>query len=424
MAKKYSTLSRISRPVVWPVFFFAPLSALAAGNYYDARNDAMGGTGVASSTYSSAVLANPALMTKAKPEDNVSIILPAVGAQLTDKNKLIDKVDDLTDSVDHYQDLYDNLLATPLTAAGLNTLSANLATVRAAAGDLASQLRGIKGSKASATAGAAFAVTIPNDTLSAAFVTKAYGTANVTTNVTQSDIDYLQGVADGGTIPTSNPKDTLTSSATGVGAIVYDYGIALAHEFDIAGHPVSFGVTPKLQKVYLYNYSASVYNYDKSDFTNGKYKNSDSGFNLDAGMATDLGENWTLGVSAQNLISRDIETKEVNGSKDTYQIGPVVTPGISFHTERFTAALDVDATPTKGFQSVGDSQFAGIGAEYRLLSWLQLRAGYRADMKSNQANVATAGFGLSPFNKVHLDLAGMKGDDKTWGAVAQMTFTF
>ncbi|EXU76458.1 conjugal transfer protein TraF [Erwinia mallotivora] len=424
MAKKYSTLSRSVRPVVWPVLFFAPLSALAAGNYYDARNDAMGGTGVASSTYGTAVLANPALMTKAKPEDDVSIIFPAVGAQLTDKNNLIDKVDNLTDSVNHYEDVYDNLASTPFTLAGLNALSANLATVRAAAGDLASQLRAIKGSKASATAGAAFAVTIPNDTLSAAFVAKAYGTANVATDVTQSDIDYLQAVADGGAIPTSNPKDTLTSSATGLGAIVYDYGIALAHEFEIAGHPVSFGVTPKLQKVYLYNYNASVYDYDKSDFTNGNYKNSDSGFNLDAGMATDLGDYWTLGVSAQNLISRDIDTKEVNGFKDTYQISPVVTPGISFHTERFTAALDVDATPTKGFKTVGDSQYAGIGAEYRLLSWLQLRAGYRADMKSNQTNVATAGFGISPFNKVHLDLAGMKGDDRTWGAVAQMTFTF
>jgi hypothetical protein len=65
-----------------------------------------------------------------------------------------------------------------------------------------------------------------------------------------------------------------------------------------------------------------------------------------------------------------------------------------------------------------------VGAEYRLLSWLQLRAGYRADMKSNDTNVYTAGFGLSPFGKVHLDLAGMKGDDRTWGAVAQLNFTF
>lgn len=415
MVKNISRLQRISRPVVFPALFLAPLSVLAAGNYYDARNDAMGGTGVASSTYGTAVLANPALMTKAQPEDDVSIILPAVGAQITDKNKLIDKVDDLTDSVDRYQDIARQGIFTP----------ADYPRVQAAAGDLASQLRGIQGSKAFATAGAAVAVTVPNEILPFAFVTKAYGTAHITADVTQSDIDYLQGVADG-TAPPPMPgdEDRLTSAGLGRGAIVYDYGIAVAHEFNVAGHPVSVGLTPKIQKTYLYNYSASVYSYDKSDFTKGRYKNSDTGFNLDAGLASDFGDNWTLGLSAQNLISRDIDTREVNGYKDTYQITPVITPGVAYHTERLTAALDVDVTPTKRFKTVEDSQYAGVGAEYRVLSWLQLRAGYRADMKSNDTNVVTAGFGLSPFNKVHLDLAGMKGDDNTWGAVAQLNFTF
>lgn len=414
MVKKTRKLSKLPRSIAFPVLFLAPLSALAAGNYYDARNDAMGGTGVASSTYGTAVLANPALMTKAQPDDDVSIILPAVGAQLTDKNKLIDKVDDLTDSVDNYRDIANQ---------GIFSL-ADYPRVQSAAGDLANQLRGIKGSKAWATAGAAVAVTVPNEVLPFAFVAKAYGTAHVATDVSQNDINYLQGIADGTRIPLPGDQNSLTSAALGRGAIVYDYGVAVAHEFNIAGHPVSFGITPKIQKTYLYNYSASVYNYDKSDFTKGRYKNSNTGFNMDAGAATDLGDNWTLGLSAQNLIARDIDTREVNGYKDTYQIRPVVTPGVSYHTERLTAALDVDATPTKRFKTVEDSQYAGIGAEYRVLSWLQLRAGYRADMKSNDTNVVTAGFGLSPFNKVHLDLAGMRGNDNTWGAVAQLNFTF
>lgn len=415
MVKKISNLNRFSRPAFFPVLFLAPLSALAAGNYYDARNDAMGGTGVASSTWGTAVLANPALMTKAQPDDDVSIILPSAGVQLSDKKKLIDKVDDLTDSMDRYQDLADQ---------DIFSLIADYPRVQAAAGDLASQLRAIKGGKAYGTAGAAVAVTVPNSVLPFAFVTKAYGTAHITANVSQSDIDYLQSIADGSIFPSPDAQDNLTSTALGRGAIIYDYGIAVAHEFNIAGHPVSVGVTPKLQKTYLYNYSASVYSYDKSDFTNGRYKNTNTGFNLDAGLASDFGDHWTLGLSAQNLISRDIDTREVNGYKDIYQITPVVTPGISYHTEKLTAALDVDVTPTKRFKSVGDNQYAGVGAEYRLLSWLQLRAGYRADLKSNDTNVVTAGFGISPYDKVHLDLAGMKGDDNTWGAVAQLNFTF
>lgn len=412
MTKLIGKFHKVSRPAFFPVLLLAPFTTMAAGNYYDARNDAMGGTGVASSTYGTAVLANPALMTKAQPEDDVTIILPAVGAQLTDKNKLINKVDDLTDSVDRYQDIADSI-----------TL-ADIPRVQAAAGDLASQLRGIRGNKASGTAGVAFAVTVPNEVLPFAFVTKAYGTANVRADVSQGDIDYLQGIADGLVTPVPGDEDRLTSAGLGRGAIVYDYGIAVAHEFNIGGHPVSIGVTPKLQKTYLYNYSASVYSYDKSDFTEGRYKNTDTGFNMDIGAATDIGDNWTLGLSAQNIISRDIDTRVVSGYQDTYQISPVVTPGVSFHTERLTAALDVDVTPTKRFKTQEESQYAGVGAEYRLLSWLQLRAGYRADMKSNDTDVVTAGFGISPFNKVHLDLAGMKGDDRTWGAVAQLNFTF
>lgn len=413
MAHKFNALSGFYRPVVLPALLLAPLSGLAAGNYFDARNDAMGGTGVASSSYGSAVLANPALMTKAQSEDSVSIILPAVGAQISDKGKLVDKVDDLTDAVDGYKDLANNFV-----------FPNDIPRLQGAAGDLANRLREIQGEKAWAKAGAAFAVTVPNEVLPFAFVTKAYGTASVVANVTQSDIDYLQQVADGTRIPLPGDQDRLTSEGLGRAAVVYDMGIAVAHEFDIAGQPVSLGVTPKLQKTTLYNYSASVYSYDKSDFTNGNYKNTNTGFNIDAGASTDLGDNWTLGLSAQNLISRDIDTKEVSGYKDTYQIRPLVTSGVSFHTERLTTALDVDLTPTKRFKTQDDSQYAAVGAEYRLLDWLQLRGGYRADVKSNDTNVFTGGFGLSPFNKVHLDLAGMVGKDNTWGAVAQLNFTF
>ncbi len=397
----------------------APLSGIAAGTYYDARNDAMGGTGVASSSYGSAALANPALLTKAQPEDDVSVIIPSVGVQVTDKGKLVNKVDDVSNSVDGYRDLAETFRNDPF-----NNLD-RIPELQAAAGDLASQLRSIRGHTATGNAGAAIVVAVPNEVLPFAFVTKAYGTAHLATDITQSDLDLLDTVEANPLAAIGVDPDDLTSTASGRAAIVTDYGIAVAHQFDVAGYPVSVGVTPKLQKTYLYNYSVSVYNYDKSDFTDGRYKNTNTGFNLDAGVSADLNENWTLGLSAQNLISRDIDTKEVSGLKDTYQIRPLVTSGLSWHTENLTTALDVDLTPTKRFKSQQDSQYAGVGAEYRLFSWLQLRGGYRADLKSNDTNVVTAGFGLSPFNNsVHLDLGGSVGDDHTWGAMAQIGFNF
>ncbi|WP_173635757.1 conjugal transfer protein TraF [Paramixta manurensis] len=418
MAKYIYRFHRLTGPAFCSALVLTSFSSVAAGNYFDARNDAMGGTGVASSTYGTAALANPALLTKAQPDDDVSVVLPSVGVQLTDKDKMVDKIDDISDTVDDYRRAINNVDLTNLSPGDFQQL-------RSASGDLAHRLRELRGAKANGTAGAAITVTIPNQTLPFAFVAKAYGTAHLRTNVAQSDIDYLQGVADGTVIPLPGDQNRLRSTATGVAALVSDYGIAVAHQFSVGGHPVSLGVTPKLQQTYLYNYRAAVYNFDKNSVTDSQFRNSKTGFNIDAGLSTDVGENWTFGLSGQNLISRDLDTKTVNGFHDTYQIRPLVTAGASWHTERLTTSLDVDATQTKRFKSQDDSQYAGVGVEYRVLDWLQLRGGYRADMKSNDANVVTAGLGFSPFsNRVHLDLGGSVGNDKTWGAMAQLGFNF
>jgi len=102
-----------------------------------------------------------------------------------------------------------------------------------------------------------------------------------------------------------------------------------------------------------------------------------------------------------------------------------VTTGLAWERGPVTLTGDVDLTETKRFKSQESSQYAGAGAEYRVLDWLALRAGYRADLKSNDVNVVTAGLGLSPFNNaVHLDLAGSAGKDRTWGAMVQLGFNF
>lgn len=58
--------------------------ASAANTWAQARNDAMGGTGVASADYGSGALINPALLARSQPEDDITVILPALQAQITD----------------------------------------------------------------------------------------------------------------------------------------------------------------------------------------------------------------------------------------------------------------------------------------------------------------------------------------------------
>jgi hypothetical protein len=91
--------------------------------------------------------------------------------------------------------------------------------------------------------------------------------------------------------------------------------------------------SPKLQKTWVYNYTTSIYDYDSNKWNDSRYRTDDTGFNVDAGIAADFGEHWTVGVSGQNLMSRDIDTKDIrirNGRtgevvsyKDTYQIRPL-----------------------------------------------------------------------------------------------------
>ncbi len=63
----------------------------------------MGGTGVASANYGSGVLINPALLAKAKPDDDITLIVPSIGAQISDKDDLRNKIDDISDDVNNYR---------------------------------------------------------------------------------------------------------------------------------------------------------------------------------------------------------------------------------------------------------------------------------------------------------------------------------
>lgn len=423
------------------VSFIVANQAGAANTWTEARGDAMGGTGVASAHYGSGVLMNPALLAKAKPDDNVTVILPTVGAQITDKDNLQDEIDTINDKINHYDDVISNLDAGQIIANPIGSVN----QFQGAAKDLADELDYLNGKTARASAGVGMAVSVPNDVLSVAFVAKGYAHARVSSSIDQQDVDYLRGIqnstlraaevaVDAALNGTDEITKNLNSTASGKAAIVSDYGIAVARQFDLGGVPVSLGVTPKLQKTWLYNYTTSIYDYDSNDFNSSRYRNDDTGFNVDVGVAADFGENWTVGLSGQNLMSRDIDTKDIrirNGRtgeevsyKDTYQIRPLVTAGVAWHTDLVTLSADGDLTETKGFKSEDTSQYVGVGAEVTPLSWLAVRAGFRGDVKGNDSNVFTGGVGFAPFNTVHVDLTGLYGEDETWGAGAQLTMTF
>ncbi|HBX06844.1 MAG TPA: conjugal transfer protein [Leclercia adecarboxylata] len=421
--------------------FLLSNQAGAANTWTEARGDAMGGTGVASAYYSSGVLINPALLAKSQAEDDVAIIFPSVGAQISDQDNLQDKIDEISDEIRADQEMIDDLTVARIMADPQGTLS----ELQGAAGSLADQLEFLEGKTAHGNAGAGIAVSIPGSGLSLAFVAKANAHARVSSEIDQQDIDFLRrlqgsmGMTNQMALGAArNGSDVITrnlnSIAKGRAAIVSDYGVAIARQFDFNGLPVSVGVTPKLQQTWLYNYTTSIYTYDSSDFNSSRYRNDDTSFNVDVGVAVDFGENWTVGLSGQNLLSRDIDTNDIrvlNGRtgqevsyQDTWQIRPLVTAGVAWHTGLLTLSADGDLTQTRGFKSEENSQYVGAGAEVSLLGWLAVRGGFRSDVKGNDSNVFTGGLGFAPFNTVHIDLTGIVGEDETWGAGAQFSVRF
>ncbi len=183
---------------------------------------------------------------------------------------------------------------------------------------------------------------LPGDRLSAALMVKSHGTVSVDDKVSDADLTYLEEVAN--STGQEVDKSRLTSQAFARAALITDVGIALATELETAGQKWSLGFPPKFQRVDLFNYNVLVRNYDSSAFKGDRYHNTKNGINADIGASTDLDDNWTLGLVAQNLIPRSIETKEVNGITETFRIRPQVTAGVSWHNAMFTTAFDVDLT--------------------------------------------------------------------------------
>lgn len=397
--------SLISRSLIIAGISVVAASAHAAGTWMEARGDAMGGTGVASSHYGAAALVNPARLTKFDKSDDFSLILPAVGAQVSDPDNLQDGVDRIDNDWKAFE--------STVNAGGDTSL---------AAARLRASLQDLSGSHAKAYAGASTVAAVPNSVLPFAVVAKGWGTATVKTNVTDTDLQWLDGVSNG----SANGSDlsSLTSTANGRAAVVADVGVAMAREFNVGGFAFSAGITPKVQRVYTFNYNVAINNYNRSDFRSSDYRNDKTGANVDIGFSKDLTDNWSVGLVGQNLIARNIDTKEVNGMKDTFKIRPQATLGTAYSSSFFTTALDVDLTPTSRFASDKDSQFIGTGIELNAWKWAQLRAGYRTDIHDSDNSYFTAGIGLSPFDVVHLDITGMAGTNRTYGAVAQLTFTF
>jgi hypothetical protein len=392
----------------------APFAAQAsAQNYFEARNSAMGGVGVASSKYKAAAFANPALLTRFGEDDDFGVLLPVVGAFANDPTNFVDDVDVFVDEFDRIQQQFD-AAAVP-TQGELDAL--------------ANQLRGLDGRELTADVGFGFAVAMPSDKLAWALHIKSYGDVTTFAEVDPTDAQAIEDAATTGVF-----NDTLRSKGRALGVVKTEAGISLATQYEVGGMPLSVGITPKYQRIDTINYGVTLESYDNDNFDADEYLNDSGGFNLDAGATLETSNGFIFGLMARDLISSDYESKTILKQDFLYEVGPSLTAGASWTYGWLTLASDLDLLaqerikePAGGIGSVGledDVQMWGIGAEFDLAKWVQLRAGYQTDLKNYLDDAITAGAGFAIFDTFHIEVAGMYIDDNSLGAVAQLSFTF
>lgn len=372
---------------------YAPIDVRAAG---------MGGTGVASAKAASAALFNPALLSAQQEGDAFQFVLGA-GALADDEAETIDTVDDLQTQIDAFD-----------AAAG----AADDAGIYAAARDIRQSMTEIDGEFLAADLGAGLGIGVPGRKLGVGVFATVKAQALILPDVADSDYAFIDGVLadyeadnDIDTAPGNFPAQ---SEVTGIALAVAEYGVSLSHRFTVGNGSLDLGVTPKAVEVSTFEYNETIDNFDDEDLDSGDFETTDSGVDVDLGVVykTAAESPWQFGLVAKNLVGGDYDT--ITGRQ--LSLDTQLRAGAARVTERTTLALDLDLTENEGLIRGTETQFLGFGAEYDL-KYLQLRAGYRANLAGSEiADIATVGLGLGP-----LDISA-QASDGTLGAYLQLGF--
>jgi len=360
------------------------LTSIAFADNLDGRSAGVSGAGLASDNFADGIGLNPASSARMPSGRGYSLQL-GVSAFASDENELLDNASDLVDLFDDYE------------VSGVISDSA----VRNRA---ASYLSEMAGNSAQINASAGFQLNLPNRFVAAALFANAELGVGLTSDVRQSDITLLQG---------ADPVDTdqLQSSLYARGALVTDFGLNLARQYD----NTVYGVNIKQQEVKTIDYSASVNDYDDDDFDADAYTLEDSNINLDLGVQHIIG-NYSLGATVHNAIKQDYKT--VSGR--TVSIEPRLSLGAAYRNDWFSGSFDIDANKTENLATGGESQFARVGIQLNAWSWAQLRLGYRTDLKDQIEDTASVGLGFSPFGVIMLDVSAFAGSNNTIGAAIRL----
>lgn len=402
---------------------------------FDVRAAGMGGTGVASAKAASAALFNPAMLSAQDEGDSFQFVL-GVGAQVADEDEMQDQFDEFDTTLT----AFDNAIAaidTSAIALGNDGDPANVQLLNAgtATATLSAQLKELNGDNVNVLPGAGLGIGVPGQKIGVGVFVSGNGQLAVSPQIDGTDISRLDRYAglladgvitsaevtantdlfvnNGSTVDFTGTQFSSQSTARATGVAIAETGVAFSHRYDLAsGGQLSVGLTPKAVEILTYDYVAAADNFDAADIDVSE--RTDNAFDLDAGVAykTSAESAWQFGAVAKNLVGGDYKT----ALGKNIEIATQLRVGAARTTRRTTLAVDLDLTENSGTSADDVTQFLGLGAEYDL-KYLQLRAGYRANLASSDvADVASIGLGVGP-----IDISAAASDG-TIGAYVQLGF--
>ncbi|TBW52940.1 type IX secretion system membrane protein PorP/SprF [Marinobacter halodurans] len=380
-------------------------------SFTTARSFAMGGTGVAVAQPASANTSNPAMMAMQQHEwaDDFGLILPSINARAADDEKVVDQIDDIQDTIDRINQQAD---------------ASDYSGIRQSADRLQNQLIELNHDTMRADAGVGISLAVPASSISVGVFTDATLRATGRGNVADSDLALLEAIENDPTLAAGigDIGDQLNSDGTVIAAAMGEVGVSFAKALELQNNnTLSIGFSPKYVQLRTFEYRQRVSDFEDDDFDAGENGTRKDGFNADVGAAYRFGkrQQWTAGLSVRNVIPMELDSK----SGRTYELDPKASVGIAHRSSMHVLTAEADLTRNKAFGYGDDTQWVALGAEFDAFRTVQLRAGVRRNLASNDDNDGieettqyTFGLGFSPFG-AHLELAGLFSDTEVGAAV-------
>ena len=357
-----------------PGFAFSPYFA-------DARSAAMGSTGVAIDPRN-AVFLNPSLLATSYEEYGWYAMLPSY-------NDLVADPDKLESGLNNFLSAANSFFSNPTPANEINvndTLSA------------------MKDKNYRQRTAKTVLLGVPSQIIGGAFYVSKFQIFSAQSNIGTPDL----------TDP-NNVKYNSTIDYLGLDVSEMGFTGALPLNTRLMGiGDFKFGATLKLSLIDGIAYSESVAATSLKLKSQGAVDKASS-FNLDLGLSKEVGV-WKFGIAVQNAFS---QTVNLGDSGKAYSFKPLIQAGMAYRSRRTYFEVDADLLKSQQFGVEKKSQFARVGWEYSLFSWMFLRLGAEHDFGGDNLSTLTYGIGVD-IDGVEIDAAALNSQDEK-GFYAQLT---